>query len=173
MSLKEYAERELKLSGAEAPSRVMELVNAFRAAGHSGGSAGATLAILRGIGWEQARTTELQHDGPVQDVIDVFSKQVYEGGQARIAFEIFLHVAAYKPLGAGGSTNLEDFVPAVKDAMDVTEYCDTKGSKQAVLQSTRKPGVFSADSGKTWYDIDRPGWAYPKGCTPTPMPSGA
>jgi hypothetical protein len=172
-----YARRELELSGlcsgdSQIPGRVMELIEAFRAAGHSGGSAGATLAILGGIGWEEARTTEKQHDGPVQDVVNVFSKQVYEGDDARTAFEIFLHLASWKPLGAGGSTDLSDFVPAVNEANDVSEYCDMAGSTQTIYQSTRKSSVFSADSGATWYDIDRPDWAHPAGCTPTPMPSG-
>lgn len=180
MSLKDYALRELELAGfcneSPVPARVMELIEAFRASGHSGGSAGATLAILKSIGWERARTTEMQHDGPVQAVIDVFSRQRYgyeSDANAGVVFEVFLHLAQFRPLGPGGSTDLKDFVPTVETSNDVTEYCDMRGSTQIVYQSARKPGVFSADSGKTWYDLDRPAWACPEGCTPTPMPSSA
>ncbi len=180
MSLKEYAEREICLAGMSGESwnecrcshRIMELVIAFAAGEHSGGSAAATLSMLESTGWKQARKgCSPGSTGPVADVVNTFASQDYTNdSNDEFVFTRFLHLARFKPLGPGGNTDPGQFKPTVEFANDVTEYCDMRGSKQIVYQSTRKPGVFSADSGKTWYDLDDPDWAHPLGCTPTPMP---
>ncbi len=176
MSLKEFAEREIALAGmcgeawneSQIAPRIMELIEAFRAGEHSGGSAGATIAILRSTGWERARhqETHLGIDGPVARVLRTFHAQEFQQHEdMKFAWKVFLHLAQFRPLGLYGNTDPASFRPTIEFANDVTAYCDTDGT-HTIYQSTRNPAVFSADSGKTWYDLDLPEWSHPPGCTP-------
>jgi hypothetical protein len=79
----------------------------------------------------------------VMELVRVFAKQGHSGFSARQVIRIFSSVANYELLNP------------LKNPIETGEYMDV-GS---YLQSTRRHSVFSADGGKTWYDIDkRPSW---------------
>lgn len=83
--------------------------------------------------------------GAVMELVKVFAAQGHSGMSAHMTIDLFHRVASYKTL-----------VP-LPDPMIATEY---QHVHEQTLQSTRRSSVFSEDSGKTWYDIDKriPWW---------------
>ncbi len=77
------------------------------------------------------------------DIIRVFAKQGHSGGSAAITIAVIEKLMRYKPLTLLTSKPDEWF--------DVSE-----ASGKPMWQSKRQPSVFSANGGKTWYDLDAP-----------------
>lgn len=118
--LYKHASREICLCGMageawndkQLPHKVLELVAAFSAGEHSGGSACVTIAMLKALGWKEARICGAAHNGsgPVQSVIEVFASQSYvKTEDATFVWEVFLHLVQWKPLGPGGDTSLDSY----------------------------------------------------------------
>lgn len=76
----------------------------------------------------------------VLELIEVFAGQGHSGMSAHMTIELFARAARYQLLS-----------PLANPAL-TGEFIEVDGA--AVLQSTRKCSVFSADGGKTWYDLD-------------------
>lgn len=85
--------------------------------------------------------------GPaVLEIVQTFAKQGHSGGSQAIMLSLLERLLSYKPIAA------------IRNPMEKDEYIDHSeiSSGDPVFQSTRISTVFTADGGKTWYDLDRP-----------------
>jgi hypothetical protein len=85
----------------------------------------------------------------VMELIEKFSEQGHSGGSAQIVSDLFNRLSRFGILNP------------MKNPMETGEYIDhSEISSGPMFQSTRKSTVFSADGGKTWYDLDKraPWW---------------
>ncbi len=87
--------------------------------------------------------------GPaVMEMMKQFANEGHSGCSAHLVLHIFERVASYRPL------------TPLNNPMEKGEFHDVSGPSGtpplSTLQSLRKSSVFSEDSGKTWYDLDKP-----------------
>lgn len=91
--------------------------------------------------------------GPsVMKLVRAFAEEGHSGYSAGITIHLFSKVASYQLLSP------------INNPLAAGEYHDVSYPSgtppQTTLQSTRLSSLFSEDSGKTWYDIDKklPRW---------------
>jgi len=105
-------------------------------------------AELRRAGWFDADSDYAGMIGPaVLQMVRQFAEEGHSGFSAGLTIHLFQKVASFRPL-----TPLDN-------PMKFGEFHDVNGpsgtEQNTTLQSTRRSSVFSEDSGKTWYDIDK------------------
>jgi hypothetical protein len=103
---------------------------------------------LQRAGWFDKDSDYAGMVGPaVVEMMRQFAEEGHSGYSAHLVLHIFERLASYRPL-----TPLDN-------PMEKGEYhCVSEASgtpPMTTLQSLRKSSVFSEDSGKTWYDIDK------------------
>lgn len=104
---------------------------------------------LERAGWFKEDSDYAGMVGPaVVKMVEKFAEEGHSGYSAGLALALFRRVAAFRPL-----TPLEN-------PLSNGEFHDVSGPsgtmQMTTLQSTRLSSLFSEDSGKTWYDLDKP-----------------
>lgn len=102
--------------------------------------------------------------GPaVMKMVEVFANEGHSGYSASMTLHLFSKVAQYKLLSPIGNPL------TTGDYHDVSEPSGTP--PQTTLQSTRLSSLFSEDSGRTWYDLDKklPRWKCMLRCLRFPL----
>lgn len=103
---------------------------------------------LRAAGWFNEDSDYRGSVGPaVLEMVKKFAEEGHSGASAGLCLHLFRKLAAFQPL------------TPLANPMETGEFHDVSGPSGTIamstLQSTRLSTLFSEDSGKTWYDLDK------------------
>lgn len=82
----------------------------------------------------------------VLELVECFAKQGHSGMSAGIVLDMFVQLAAFKPLSE-----------LTSDPAEWNDVSEVSGMvKDSMWQSRRRPDAFSKDHGHTYYLVDKP-----------------